>query len=86
MVGESTLNEYKSFKNIVKHKRRVNRVFSELGADTTLRSRPPSVDKKVPVVAIAVCSAASPKALRKRGSTRKGKGQRRRCLYFHHSS
>jgi uncharacterized protein YktA (UPF0223 family) len=31
MVGELTLNEYKSFKALVKHKRRVNRVFSELG-------------------------------------------------------
>jgi hypothetical protein len=27
MVGESTLNEYKAFKALVKHKRRVNRVF-----------------------------------------------------------
>jgi uncharacterized protein YktA (UPF0223 family) len=32
MVGESTLNEYKAFKSLVKHKRRVNRVFSEFGA------------------------------------------------------
>jgi hypothetical protein len=36
MVGESTLNEYKAYKSLVRHKRRVNRVFSELGADTTL--------------------------------------------------
>jgi uncharacterized protein YktA (UPF0223 family) len=32
MVGESTLNEYKDFKALVKHKRRVNHVFSEFGA------------------------------------------------------
>jgi uncharacterized protein YktA (UPF0223 family) len=32
MVGESTLNEYKAFKALVKHKRRVNHVFSEFGA------------------------------------------------------
>jgi uncharacterized protein YktA (UPF0223 family) len=32
MVGESTLNEYKAFKALVKHKRHVNHVFSEFGA------------------------------------------------------
>jgi hypothetical protein len=68
MVGEYTLNEYKSFKSIVKHNRRVNRVFSELGAETALRSFPPGVDKKIPAVAAAVCSAASPKAPRRRSS------------------
>jgi uncharacterized protein YktA (UPF0223 family) len=36
MVGESTLNEYKAYKHIVKHKQRVNHVFSELGAETAL--------------------------------------------------
>jgi hypothetical protein len=45
MVGAYTLNEYKAYKNIVKHKKRVNHVFSELGAETTLRSHPPCVDK-----------------------------------------
>jgi hypothetical protein len=68
MVGESTLNEYKSFKALVKHKTIVNRVFSELSAKTALRSRPPSVDKKVPAVAVASCSAAPPKAPRKKAS------------------
>lgn len=33
-------------------------MFSELGADTTLRSRPPGVNKKIPAVAIAVCLTA----------------------------
>jgi uncharacterized protein YktA (UPF0223 family) len=28
MIGKSTLNEYKAYKNLVKHKKRVNRVFS----------------------------------------------------------
>jgi hypothetical protein len=31
MIGESTLNEYKAYKNLVKHKKRVNCVFPELG-------------------------------------------------------
>jgi hypothetical protein len=47
MVEKSTLNEYKSYKHLVKHKKRVNRVFSELGAKTALRSHPPGVEKKV---------------------------------------
>jgi hypothetical protein len=47
MVGEFTLNEYKAFKNIVKHKKRADWVFSELGAELTLRSRPPGPDKKM---------------------------------------
>jgi hypothetical protein len=68
MVGESTLNEYKAYKNLVKHKNRVNRVFSELGAEIALRSRPPGVAKKVPAVAVASCSAAPPKAPRKKPS------------------
>jgi hypothetical protein len=29
MVGEYTMNEYKAYKALVKHKRRINRVFSE---------------------------------------------------------
>jgi hypothetical protein len=50
----------------IKYKRRVNRVFSKLGAKTAFRSRPPGVDKKISTVAGAVCSAAQPKAPRKR--------------------
>jgi hypothetical protein len=68
MVGESTLNEYKAYKSIVKHKKRVNRVFSELGAETALRARPPGVEKKIPAAVIAVCSATPPKARRRRVS------------------
>jgi hypothetical protein len=74
MVKESTLNECKSFHALVKHKKRVNLVFSELGAETALRSRPSGVDKKVPAVAVATCSAAPPKVARKKGS-KKGKGK-----------
>jgi uncharacterized protein YktA (UPF0223 family) len=40
MVGEYTLNEYKAFKYIVKHKKRVTRVFSELDAELAFRSSP----------------------------------------------
>jgi hypothetical protein len=72
MVGESTLKEYKTYKNLVKHKKRVNRVFLELGAETALHSHPSGVDKKVPVVAVASCSTAPPKAPRKR-SSKKGR-------------
>jgi hypothetical protein len=72
MVGETTLNEYKAYKNLAKHKKRVNRVFLELGTETTLCSRPPGVDKKVPAVAIASCSVAPPKAPRKK-SSKKGR-------------
>jgi hypothetical protein len=68
MISESTLNEYKSYKSIVKHKKRVNRVFSELGAETALRSRPLGVDKKISAVVVAVCSDAPPKARRRRAS------------------
>jgi hypothetical protein len=34
MIGEYTMNEYKAYKNLVKHKKRINRVFS--AADTNL--------------------------------------------------
>jgi hypothetical protein len=72
MIGEYTLNEYKAYKNLVKQKKRVNRVFSKLGAETSFRSRRPGVDKRAPAVAIASCSAAPPKAPRRR-SLKKGK-------------
>jgi uncharacterized protein YktA (UPF0223 family) len=62
VIGESTLNEYKAYKNLVKHKKRVNRVFSEFCAETAFRSHRPSVDKKAPAVAVASCSTAPPKA------------------------
>jgi hypothetical protein len=72
MTGESTMNEYKTYKNLVKHKKRINSVFSELSAETSFCSRPPGVDKKTPTIAVAICSAAPPKAPRRR-SSKKGK-------------
>jgi hypothetical protein len=30
VIGESIMNEYKAYKNLVKHKRRINRVFLEV--------------------------------------------------------
>jgi hypothetical protein len=73
MVGKSTLNEYKAFKALVKHKRRVNHVFSEFGAETT------PLNKKVPAVAVATCSAAPSKAPRGKCS-KKRKGMNARHL------
>jgi uncharacterized protein YktA (UPF0223 family) len=33
MIGESTMNEYKAYKNLVKHKRRINWLFTEICGD-----------------------------------------------------
>jgi hypothetical protein len=66
MIGESTMNEYKAYKNLVKHKRRINRVFSEVCAENSFLSRRPGIDKKAPVIGVASCSAAPPKAPRRR--------------------
>jgi hypothetical protein len=30
MIGEYTINEYKAYKNLVKHNKRINQVFSEI--------------------------------------------------------
>jgi uncharacterized protein YktA (UPF0223 family) len=57
MIGESTLNQYKAYKSIVKHKKRVNRVFSE---------------QKISDVVVAVCSASPPKAPRRELQRGKG--------------
>jgi hypothetical protein len=34
MIGESIMNEYKAFKNLVKHKERINRVFVATNTST----------------------------------------------------
>jgi hypothetical protein len=39
MIGEYTMNEYKAYKALVKHKRRINRVFSEACGDKSFNSR-----------------------------------------------
>jgi hypothetical protein len=73
MIGESTRNEYKASKNLVKHKRRIDRVFSEVCGEKSFRSRRPGIVVKAPAVAVASCSAAPLKAPRRK-SSKKGKG------------
>jgi hypothetical protein len=68
MIGEYTMNEYKAYKNLVKHKKRINRVFSEVYGDKSFRSRRPGRKLKMPTVAVASCSTAPPKAQRRRSS------------------
>jgi hypothetical protein len=68
MIGEYTMNEYKAYKNLVKHKKRINRVFSEVCGDKSFRSRRPCRKLKMPAIAVASCSAAPPKAPRRRSS------------------
>jgi hypothetical protein len=58
MIGEYTMNEYKAYKALVKHIRRINRVFSEACGDKSFNSRGPGPKLKVPAVAVASCSAA----------------------------
>jgi hypothetical protein len=58
MVGEYTMNEYKAYKALVKHRKRINRVFSEVCGDKYFSSRSPGPKLKVPAVAVASCSAA----------------------------
>jgi hypothetical protein len=66
MIGEYTMNEYKAYKNLVKHKKRINRVFSEVCRDRSFDSRRPDRKLKMPAVAVANCSAAPLKAPRRR--------------------
>jgi hypothetical protein len=72
MIGESTMNEYKAYKNLVKHKRRINWVFSEVCGDKSFKSRCLGLLVKIPAVAVACCSVAPLKASRRR-SSKKGK-------------
>jgi hypothetical protein len=65
MIGEYTMNEYKAYKNLVKHKKRINRVYSEVCGDKSFRSRRPGCKMKMPTVAVSNCSAAPPKAPRR---------------------
>jgi hypothetical protein len=68
MIGEYTMNEYKAYKNLVKHKKRINRVFSEVCGDRSFRSRRPGRKLKMSTVVVASCSAAPVKAPRRRSS------------------
>jgi hypothetical protein len=68
MIGEYIMNEYKTYKNLVKHKKRINWVFSEVCGDKSFRSRRPGHKLKMPAVDVASCSAAPLKAPRRRSS------------------
>jgi hypothetical protein len=70
MIGEYTMNEYKAYKVLVKHKRRINRVFTEVCGDKSFSSRHSGRKLKVPAVAVASCSAAPISAPRRRSSKR----------------
>jgi hypothetical protein len=72
VIDESTMNEYKAYKNLVKHKRRINQVFSEVCGKKSFRSRRPGIVVKVPAIVVASCSAAPLKAPRGKLS-KKGK-------------
>jgi hypothetical protein len=68
MIGEYTMNEYKAYKNLVKHKKRINRVFSGICGDKSFHSRHPGRNMKMSAVVVASCSAAPLKAPRRRSS------------------
>jgi hypothetical protein len=68
MIGESTMNEHKAYKNLVKGKRRINCVFSEISGEKSFRSCRPGIPVKIPAVAVASCSAAPLKDPRRRSS------------------
>jgi hypothetical protein len=68
MIREYIMNEYKAYKNLVKHKKKINRVFSEICREKSFLSRRPGPPVKMPCVDVASCSAAPLKALRRRSS------------------
>jgi hypothetical protein len=68
MIGQYTMNEYKAYKNLVKYKRRINRVFSEVCKEKSFPSRCPGSSVKMPCVAVASCSAMPLKASKKKSS------------------
>jgi hypothetical protein len=47
LVGPHHLTEYDAYKNIVKHKECVNRIFSELGGTAPLHPRPSKPKRKM---------------------------------------
>jgi uncharacterized protein YktA (UPF0223 family) len=65
MIGESTMHEYKAFKNLVKHKKMINRVFSEVCGDKSFHSCCPGINKKAPTIVVASCSSGPPKRSRR---------------------
>jgi hypothetical protein len=70
MIGEYTMNEYKAYKALVKHRKRINRVFFEVCGDKSFSSRSPGPKLNLLAVAVASCSAAPINAPRIRSSKR----------------
>jgi hypothetical protein len=68
MIGQYTMNEYRAYKNLVKHKRKINKVFSEICKEKSFPSRCPGPSVKMPCVVVASCSVVTLKALRKKSS------------------
>jgi hypothetical protein len=62
------MNEYKTYKALVKHKRKIYRVFYEVCGDKSFPSRRPGRKLKIPAVVVASCSVTPPKAPRRRSS------------------
>jgi uncharacterized protein YktA (UPF0223 family) len=50
MIGEYIMNEYKAYKNLVKHKKKINQVFYEICGVNSFRSRRPGPPVKMPCV------------------------------------
>jgi hypothetical protein len=70
MVGEYTMNEYKAYKALVKHKKKINRIFSEVCGNKFFSSRGPGPKLKLPAIAVASCLATPINAPRIRSSKR----------------
>jgi DNA-directed RNA polymerase subunit N (RpoN/RPB10) len=68
MIGESTMNEYKAYKNLVKHKKRINRVFSEICGERSFYSHRPGINVKALAVVVASYSVAPLKDPRRTSS------------------
>jgi hypothetical protein len=73
MIGQYTMNEYKAYKNLVMHMRRINRVFYEICKEKSFPSLCPGPPVKMSCVAVASCSAMPLKASKKK-SSKKNKG------------
>jgi uncharacterized protein YktA (UPF0223 family) len=71
MIGESTMNKYKAFKNLVKHKKRINRVFSEVCVDKSFRSLRPGIKKRAPTIVVTSCLFGPPKTSRRSSSKKR---------------
>jgi hypothetical protein len=65
------MNEYKAYKNLVKYKRRINQVSSDVCGDKSFHSRRPGIIVKAPAIAVASCSVAPLKAPRRKSSEKR---------------